>query len=629
MTGLWVVPARWDSVGMTVGTMNHGFARVWMVGALLPIAGCVAHRPAAFLDPAHLPEQWCTHAERTGHIETGRYAEAVDFCRRLAAASRYARYTTYGVSGAGRELPLLILSTERAFTPEAARHSARPLVLVQNCIHAGECEGKDACLELARDMLVCGQHIELLRGANVLILPIFNVDGHERFGPYNRINQKGPAEMGWRTNAVNLNLNRDYAKADAVEMQAWLRLWNAWQPDLFIDNHTTDGHDDQYDLFYAVTADQDVATPIAAWVREVLMPGVLPALAADGHLALPYSFPRNPAALTEGISAIGPMGPRLSTGYAAACNRVGILVETHASVPYGRRVRATYDFLRHTLETINEGPQRLRDAIQQADDEAVQTHGGDHDGQVPLHFEPTHEAHRFTYHGIEARRRPSDITGDEVIEYTGTPVDVETDLFEGSRTTLAVTPPAAYLIPPQWTAVIERLELHGVRFTRLTEPCTLEVESYRFEDVKFAPTPYEGRQTARYESVPVREQRSFPAGTVVVPLAQRRAKLAVHLLEPDAPDALVGWGLFNTIFERKEYFEAFVMEPIAQQMLAADPELRREFAERLAADETFAQDARERLDFFYRRSPYWDAAYCVYPVARVTDEEVLRGLPLR
>jgi hypothetical protein len=609
--------------------MDRRFVNVIAVGVLSSVMGCVAGRPGAYLDRAHLPEQWRTHAERTGHVETGRYAEAVDFCRRLAAASPHARYTTFGVSGEGRELPLLILSTERAFTPEAARRSRRPLVLVQNCIHAGECEGKDACLELARDMLICGEHTGLLRGVNLLILPIFNVDGHERFSAFNRINQNGPAEMGWRTTAVNLNLNRDYIKADAVEMQAWLRLWNSWQPDLLIDDHTTDGHDDQYDLYYAVTADQGVATAIAGWVREFLLPGVLPALASDGYLALPYAFPRNPAVLTEGITAIGPMGPRLSTGYAAACNRVGILVETHASLPYRRRVRATYDFLRHTLQTINEAPSRLRDAARQADQEAVRTHGGDHDGQVPLRFEDTNEAHRFTYHGIEARQRPSEITGGDVLEYSGKSVDVQTDLFEGSRITLAVTPPAAYLIPPQWTDVIQRLALHGVRFTRLKAPCTLEVESYRFEDVKFGATPYEGRQTARYESVPVRQQRHFPAGTVVVPLAQPRAKLAVHLLEPDAPDSLVGWGLFNTIFERKEYFESHVMEPIARQMLAADPELRKEFEEHLAADESFAKDPRQRLDFFYRRSPYWDAAYGVYPVARLTDEDVLRRLSRR
>ncbi len=607
---------------------QHSLLVVPILGIGFGLVGCNAPGTVSYINPHALPERWRTLAERTDHVETGRYAEAVDFCRRLAAASPYAHYATFGVSGEGRELPLLILSTERAFTPVAVRHSQRPLVLVQNCIHAGECEGKDACLELARDMLICGEYAAVLQHVNVLIIPIFNVDGHERCGAYNRINQNGPREMGWRTTAVNLNLNRDYAKADAVEMRAWLRLWNAWQPDLFIDNHTTDGHDHQYDLFYATTSGPDVAQPVAAWVNDVLLPDLLPTLTADGYLALPYSFPRNPTALSEGIVAIGPMSPRLSTGYAAACNRPGLLVETHALLPYRRRVCATYDFLRRTLEALSRDAGKLRAALRQADEEAVQTRGGDHDGQVSLRFEPTEESSRFIYHGHEAHQRPSEVTGGVVLEYTRTPLDLETSLFDQWRIAGAVTPPAAYLIPPQWAEVIERLELHGVRFFRLTAPCALEVESYRFEDVKFAEMPYEGRQTPRYHAVSIRERRDCAAGTVVVPLAQPRAKLAVHLLEPDAPDSLVAWGLFNAIFERKEYFEAHILEPIARQMLAADPALRTEFDEQVAADEAFANDAGRRLEFFYRRSPYWDAAYCVYPVARLTDEAELRRLPL-
>ncbi len=594
------------------------------VGPLL--VGCTLSARVGHIRPEALPNEWRTHAERTAYAETGRYAETVDFCRRLAAASPAAHYATFGVSGEGRALPLLVLSTERAFTPEAARHSRRPLVLVQNCIHAGECEGKDACLELARDMLVCGAHSDLLRDVNLLVLPIFNVDGHERFGPYNRINQNGPREMGWRTTAVNLNLNRDYVKADAVEMQAWLRLWNAWQPDLFIDNHTTDGHNDQYDLYYLVAADQEVAAPISAWVHEVLLASVLPALEADGYLALPYAFPRDSELPSKGIVAVGPMSPRMSTSYVTACNRVGILVETHSTVPYGRRVRATYDFLRRTLETVSREPEQLRLAIRRADADAVQARGGGEDGRVPLAFEPTGDSVPLLYRGVEVHKRPSEITGTDVLEYTKTPADVQTELLTGWRASLSVLPPAAYLIPPQWTEAIGRLELHGVRLFRLPAPETLDIESYRFEEAAFSDTPYEGRQMARYKAVPLRERRDFPAGTVVVPMAQPRARLAVHLLEPEAADSLAAWGYFNAVFERKEYFEAHVMEPIAAEMLAADPALRKEFEGRLAADEEFARNPRQRLQFFYQRSPYWDAAYCVYAVARLADDAVLRRL---
>ena len=319
--------------------------------------GCGVQRAATSIRLEAPPDQWRTYAEQTNYRETGRYEETVDFCRRLAAASPYAHYTSFGVTGEGRELPLLIVSRDRAFTPDAARRSGKALVLVQNCIHSGECEGKDASLALARDILITGTQANLLDHVNLLILPIFNADGHERRSPFGRINQNGPNEMGWRTNAVNLNLNRDYAKADSVEMQAWLRLWNAWQPDLFIDDHTTDGHEHQYDWFYAATMDQDVAQPVGAWVRETLLPGILPVLDQASHASLPYSFPRDPKDLSKGVVALEPMPPRFSTGYGGVCNRPSLLVETQAPRPYGRRVQVTYEVLLNTLTTVNRTPQ--------------------------------------------------------------------------------------------------------------------------------------------------------------------------------------------------------------------------------------------------------------------------------
>lgn len=608
-----------------------GSAHIALAGAatlLLAAAqpACSIRPTISYIPPQAPPDQWRTHAEQTNYEETGRYDEAVAFCRRLAAASPYALYASFGRSGEGRELPLLIISRDHAFTPEAARRSGKPLVLIQNCIHSGECEGKDASLALARDILITGTQAALLDHANLLILPIFNADGHERRSPYGRANQNGPEEMGWRTNAVNLNLNRDYTKADAVEMQAWLRLWNAWQPDLLIDDHTTDGHDHQYDWFYAATMDQDVAEPVAAWVRDTLLPGVLPVLEQAGYASLPYSFPRDPKDPAKGIVAIEPMPPRFSTGYGAVCNRPSLLVETHALRPYGRRVRVTYDVLLNTLKTVNRSCDELRRAVRQADEECTRLCGGEVDGRVPLRFEHAGRERPFTYHAVEQKLHASEITGADVIEYTKTPKDIDTVIVEGSRVSLAIAPPAAYLIPPQWMDVIQRLELHGVRFFRLNRPQSLAIESYRFEDVTFADRPHEGRQMPRYKAVPVQQTRDFIPGTVVVPLNQPRAKLIVHLLEPEGPDSLAAWGFFNAIFEQKEYAEAYVMEPLARRMLAADPALRTQFEQKLAANPNFAASPGERLDFFYRRSPYWDAAKDVYPIARLMDETVLQQL---
>jgi len=594
--------------------------------ATVAATGCGAASRSASLDFDVLPDQWRTHAERTAYAETGRYAEAVDFCRRLAAASPFAHYTTFGLTGMGRPLPLLILSSDRAFTPAAARRAGRPVVLIQCCIHAGECEGKDACLQLAREMVITGTRAALLDHVTLLIMPIFNADGHERTSRYSRINQNGPRELGWRTNAANLNINRDYTKADTPEMQAWLSVWTAWQPDLFIDTHTTDGHDHRYDVFYSATIDPDSSPPIVTWTRDTLLANVLPALEADGYAAMPYSFPRDAKDPAGGIATPGPMGPRFSTGYGAACNRPALLVETHALLPYARRVQTTHALLVHALTTVNRDPNRLRAAIQDADHLMIRTRGADPDGRVPLRFAATGNSQPLVYRGVVQTLRASDITGDDIIEYTKTPLDVSTRLYDDWRVAAAVVPPLAYLVPPQWTTVIERLALHGIEMLRIPAPRTVEVEIYRFTDVQFNPTPYEGRQLARYTTTVTHETRRFSAGTILVPLDQPQARLVVHLLEPDSPDSFVAWGFFNAIFERKEYAEAYAMEPHAQRMLAEDAALRQEFARRLADDPAFAASPGQRLDFFYRRSPYWDVEHNLYPVARVTDASAAREL---
>jgi hypothetical protein len=239
--------------------------------ALLLVSGALATATARTNDAA----DWDTYYEKSGKTRTPRYAETIDFCRRLDEASPWVRYTTFGVSPQGRDLPLLIVSKRGVFSPEEAERARRKghiIILVQAGIHAGEIEGKDAALMLVRDIAVMKRFPELLDDVSILFIPIFNVDGHERFGPYNRINQNGPEEMGWRTTANSLNLNRDYLKADAEETRAWLQLFNAWLPDFFVDCHTTDGADYQYVVTYIVDIFGNMAPALTDWARDVYIP---------------------------------------------------------------------------------------------------------------------------------------------------------------------------------------------------------------------------------------------------------------------------------------------------------------------------------------------------------------------
>ena len=563
------------------------------------------------------PPEWQTRAEKTDYRETPRYDETVAFARKLDDASPLIRYTTFGRSGEGRELPLLIAATGNDFTPQAARRAGKAVVMIQACIHAGESDGKDAGLALLRDIAITKTRTGLLDRVVVLFIPIYNVDGHERFGPFNRINQNGPAEMGWRATTANLNLNRDYMKADAPETRAWLRLWTEWNPDLLVDCHVTDGADFRYNITYIYEHQQHAPAPVLAWMREAFDGRIFPATEGEGNLLAQYMTFRDNRDLTKGIDGFV-MPPRFSTGYTIVRNRPGLTIETHMLKDYRSRVRGTYDLLRCTLEEVNRNTEKLLSAVREADEQTVKA-GQSYDParRFPLQIEITDKPRPIHFKGVESRTEQSDISGQTRVVFGTKPVDMTVPFYDEGRVAAAVAPPLYYVVPPQWKSVIEVLAAHGLRLQRLTAPATIEVETYRFTDVKFAAAPFEGRVQPSYKTNPVRERRTFPAGSVIVPVAQPAGFVAVHLLEPQSPDSFVAWGFFNAVFEQKESGEDYVLEKLAREMLAKDENLRREFEQKLKSDPQFASSPTARLNFFYERSPYWDREMNLYPVGRV------------
>lgn len=597
-----------------------GLLPVLCLAARCPHASAQGHDTGPIDSPSvDVPSEWLTRAERTEFRKTSRYDEAVAYCRRLAKASDWIDYQSFGISPEGRELPLVVASKEGTFTPTAAGQSGKIVVFVQNCIHAGECAGKDASLMLLRDIAVTRTRGSLLDNVILLVVPIFNVDGHERFSPYSRINQNGPEEMGWRVTSRNLNLNRDYMKADAVEMRAWLGLWNKWRPHLHFDNHTTDGGDWQYDLTFSADIHAAAAPQVAGWLKETLYPHLLPALEGDGHVVMEYFWLVDSKDPSKGIRS-GGFGPRYSTGYVSIRNRPSILVETHVLKPYRTRVIGHYNIMLRTLELLNREGAALRRATAEADLSTVAFGSTyDPDRRLVVAIARTDEHQPVTFKGQAYRRELSEVSGDVRIIYDNTkPVDIETVWYNRMEVAKEVTPPLAYIIPPQWTEAIELAQAHGLRCERLTEPITDDFESYRFEDVTFPSRSYESRFLPRFKVKPIVERRTYRPGSVIVPLDQPDAKVAIHLFEPEAPDSLASWGFFNVVFEQKEYAEHYIMEDLARRMLDDDPKLGEEFEARIRTDREFASSRRARLDFFYKRSPYWDDRMNVYPIARIT-----------
>jgi hypothetical protein len=291
-------------------------------------------------------------------------------------------------------------------------------------------------------------------------------------------------------------------------------------------------------------------------------------------------------------------------------------------------VKSNYSFMLHLLREIAGNPEKLHNAIAEADALCAATRGAEHEGEVLLAVEYAKEGTPIAWESYDFELEQSRIMGGPVVRYSDTPRVFNTVIFDQIRPDKLVAPAAAYLIPAAWDVVIERLAAHGVPLRRLSEEVTIEAEVYRFKDVTFPEQPYEGHHAPRYTVQPVLEQCTLPAGTVVVRQNGAWAKLAAHLLEPEAPDAFVAWGLMNGIFERKEYFETYVMEPIAAEMLEENPILARAFWDAVAEDPQMATDARARLMFFYKFSPYYDQAHNRYPIVRVLEEGTAAGLPL-
>lgn len=570
-------------------------------------------------ESANVPPEWQTTAEKTDYAKTSRYDEAIEYAKKLDKASNLISYQSIGKSGEGRDIPLLIAARDGAFSPKWAKRTGRAIVFIQAGIHAGEIDGKDAGFALLRDIAITKTRLDLLKDVIIIFIPIYSVDGHENWSAYNRINQNGPDEMGYRANSNNLNLNRDYMKADAPETRAWLKLWNEWRPDLFIDCHVTDGADFQYNVTYEYAHFQEVHPAIKLWMDEHFDGIVAPKVEKEGNLLTHYvEFAGRE--VTGGIATFIAT-PRFATGYAPIRNRPGLLIETNVYKSYRSRVRGTYDVLWKFVEEAGAAKASLFVANIFADTQTVER-GKTYDEkrQFPLKLAITDKSTPLAFKGLEYKTEASTISGGNRLIYTDVPMNITIPRYDDAKVSASVAPPLYYVIPPQYKDAIDLLGLHGVKFTRLTKPLTTEIESYQLSEPKWATNSFENRITLTARQSPVKETRTFIAGSALVPLDQEAANVAIHLLEPNGPDSLLYWGYFNSIFEQKEGGSGYVLEKLAREMLAKDPKLQEEFDKRLL-DPAFNRNPQARLRFFYERSPYYlNQKIGVYPVGRITTK---------
>lgn len=572
-----------------------------------------------------------TLAERSVYRETGRMDEVERLCEAFVRTWPDAvRSYEYGRSAEGRPMRALIVTRSGPLSPDELQRRGVPILMIQAGIHPGESDGKDAGFIALRELLSGTAAPGVLDRMAVLFVPAFNTDGHERFGRWNRPNQAGPEEMGWRATAQNLNLNRDYTKADAPEMQAMLRLLNEWDPLVCADLHVTDGADFEPDISIQVEPiNQGDPQLYATGAR--LRDELIDKLAAQGSLPLPF-YPD--LAQTDDPASgfkLTVYSPRFSTGYFPTRNRFTVLVETHSWKPYAARVLATRNTIVGLVEMVAEQGRNWLDEVHRADAAAAQLGGND----VTLDYaagwrEPGNRSEAvdaadantttIDFRGYAYKRTPSPISGELVTAYDpGTPqiwrVPFRRDVTPSLR---VAAPRSGYIVPAAYAQDIgQKLKLHGIRVDRFTVGVEkMPMETFRAERAEFSSATFEGRTRVVLEGAWRPESRDVPPSSLFVPIRQPRARLVMALLEPQAPDSFAAWGFFNACFEQKEYLEPYVAEMIAQEMLNRDPQLAAAFHRKLE-DAAFAASAAARLEFFHRRHASWDERLNLYPIYRL------------
>ncbi|MCY7355610.1 MAG: M14 family metallopeptidase [Lysobacter sp.] len=577
--------------------------------ALTTLLACAAPALAA-------NEPLTTLSERSGFLKTGRYDEVIALCD--AFAKRYpdaVRCIDFGTTPEGRPMKAIVASKGGALTADAARGRGLPVTLIQGGIHAGEIDGKDAGFLALRQILELEADPGPLGNQVLLFVPVFNVDGHERFGRWNRPNQNGPEQMGWRTTAENFNLNRDYVKADSPEMQAMLALVNEWDPIATIDLHVTDGAKFEHDISIQVeplhSGDGELRK-----AGRVLREGVIADLAKQGSLPLAFypSFVDNDNPASGFIDGVPT--PRFSHGYFPLRNRIGMLVETHSWKDYPTRVRITRNTVIAVLEHVARHGQAWRKLARDADGRAANLAGK----SVPLDYIATDKARTVDFRGYAYTRTPSEISGASMTRYDDSKpqiwkVPLRDEIIPGRS---VIAPRGGYLVPPVHAALVARqLRIHAIGFRTLASALVnANVETFRADKTTFTPVSIEGHQRLAIEGKWAQDTQTIVSGALFVPIAQPKLRLVMAILEPQSSDSLAAWGDFNNAFEQKEYMEAYVAEEVARDMLTRDKAVKAEFEHRLKDDAEFAKSPQARLEFFARRHSSWDDRFNLYPVFR-------------
>jgi hypothetical protein len=545
---------------------------------------------------------------------TATYAEITAYYQKLAKLHSQMRIFNYGITDVGKPLSLVVLSRDKVFDPAQIKKLNKRVLLINNGIHPGEPEGIDASMMLVRDLLKKNQ---LPKDIVLCFIEVYNIDGCLNRG-VSRPNQNGPRMYGFRGNYKNLDLNRDFIKADSKNAWAFEKILNTWQPEVFLDNHTSDGADYQY-VMTLIETQKDKQNPILAdYTSKTFSPELYKRMAKSGYEMTPYVEEKMSTPDSGIVSFLET--PRFATGYTAQHNIISYITETHMLKSFDKRVYSTYDFM-VALFDICQRDAKLIGELKHKADEQVKSQttfalNWDVDWQ---HYDT------LTFKGYEAGRKISEVSGLPRLYYDETkPYTKTIKYYDNYKPTISADKPAAYVIPQAWQKVIELFKLNNIAMHKLTHDTTLALQMYYIGDYKTGSRPYEGHYLhSNVKLNPVNMKVKFYAGDYVVYTNQALNRYIVETLEPQGVDSFFAWNFFDSVLGQKEGYSDYVFEDIAANLLKTDPDLRKKLDDEKAKNPDLANNARAQLNFVYRNSPYFEKTYLRYPVGRLLTDTKL------
>ncbi|BDB53486.1 hypothetical protein GENT11_17980 [Flavobacterium ammonificans] len=554
--------------------------------------------------------KYTTYFEKRNGNQSATYQETIAYFQLLANDFETIDIKTMGLTDSGEPLHMVTFNSDATFDFETIQKN-KAVLLINNGIHAGEPDGIDASMQFFRD-LALGK-IKAPKNTVIVCIPVYNIGGALNRNSFTRANQNGPEEYGFRGNARNYDLNRDFIKSDTRNTKSFVEIFHTTNPDVFIDNHVSNGSDYQYKLTYIMTEPTKLGSVLGSYLRKEMMPSLVSDLQKKKIETTPYvnTFHETP---DQGFAQFFD-SPRYTTGYTSLFNSIGFVVETHMLKKYADRVKVTYEFMKSTLEFTDTNYSKIKQ-IRKDNEAQFQPNKN-----YTLQWEVDKKIQEpFTFLGYEAGYKKSEATTGQRLYYDRSkPFKKEVPFFPQYKSVKDITIPKAYVIPRGFWPVIELLKSNGIACQTIQKDTIIEVESYRITDFKTTTSAYEGHYNHRNTVVnSMIEKRAFAKGDYIIPTQQKGIKYILETLEPEAVDSYFNWNFFDPILQQKEGYSDYVFEDTAAQLLKDNPKLKSDLEVKKQKEPEFLNNPKAQLDWIYKQSMYYEKAHLNYPVYRIT-----------